>query len=70
MGKSEELVGRITHRADDDDHALTLTPSAHNMVGDKANPLKVGNRTPAVLLDDDLHPGQPNAATSIMCDTS
>ncbi len=58
-GEAEELVGRVAHRADDDDEIRAGRPLAGDPPGDALDPVRPGDRRAAELLHDEggLHQG-------------
>ena len=52
-GQGEELVGRVAHRADDDDELRAGCPLAGDPPGDALDPVRPGDRRAAELLDDE-----------------
>ena len=57
-GQAEELVGLLAHRAHDQHDVVATATGAGDVVGDLADPLRVGDRRAAELLDDEGHEGQ------------
>ena len=51
----EQLVGRVAHRADGDDHVVARLAGLDDALGDALDALRVGDGRSAVLLHDQAH---------------
>lgn len=57
LGQGDEIVGRLAHGGDDDHDVVAFGLARHDLASHIANLGGVGDRTAAVLLDDDGHGG-------------
>ncbi len=64
MGQSEELVSGLAHCADDDNDAVPIAARADHVVGDGADPVGIGDRGAAVLLDNEIRRHGAHEGTS------
>src|SRR5262245_24055347 len=53
--QTDQLVGLLTHRADDDDHVVAVTAGTPDMISDLTNAIGIGNRRATELLHDESH---------------
>ncbi len=56
--EADEVVGRLPHGRDDDDDVVTVATGACDVVGHCTDPVGVGDRGPAELLDEEAHTGR------------
>ena len=52
VSEADEVVGGLAHRGDDNDDIVAAAPRTHDVVGDGADAIGVGDRGPAELLDE------------------
>ena len=55
VGQALEVVGGLAHRRDDDHDVVTATTGSHDVLGDGADSIGVGDRGTAELLDQQAH---------------
>ena len=55
VGEALEVVGRLAHGRDDDDDVVAAAAGAHDVLGDGTDPVGVGDRRAAELLDEQAH---------------
>ena len=59
-GQPDQVVGRLAHGAHHDDHLGALAHGPGDVLGDRADPVGVADRGPAVLLHHEGHPVEPS----------
>jgi hypothetical protein len=62
----DELVGRLAHGRHDDDHVAALATGAGDVVGHRPDPVGVGHRGAAELLDDEGHQARGQRIVLVM----
>ena len=55
LGEGDQIVGGLAHRRDDHDDVVAPTLGDRDVVGDRTDPVGVGDGRSAVLLDDQGH---------------
>ena len=55
VGEPLEVVGGLAHRRDDDHDVVAVAPGAHDVLGDGADAVGVGDRRAAELLHEQAH---------------
>ena len=53
LGEFDQLIGGVSHGRDHDDYLIALLARLDHPVGHGVDPLGVGDRGPAILLDDE-----------------
>ena len=64
VGEPLEVVGGLAHRRNHHDDVVAVAPGAHDVVGDGADPVGIGDRRAAELLDEQSHDAQLYEAAS------
>ena len=62
VGEAHEIVGRLAHRRDHDHDVVAGAPRARDVIGDGPDAIRVGDRGPAELLDEQARPSRLPAA--------
>ena len=58
VGEAHEVVGGLAHRRDDHDDVVAVAAGAHDVLGDGADAVGIGDRRAAELLDEQAHDRQ------------